>query len=275
MKVLIIGFVITFTAHPCFAYVPRAKTIIKKMTLNNGRRDYKIVREVSIEADEKQIRAREVWTVANGDKMKLEVSSLDPNQDWNFVVIYNKGQRKTLSAKGAVKSFKKSRDFFEPLFHDRYHKSLMRRMVQHRFIPDWTKDTPPPAYSKGKTLMTPEPYISLEPMEGSVSYAIGAKKSQSGGKSQTHLWVEQDSFLIKKGRLSSGAEFINSNFQTFTGGLKLPSEQTISWNNKVAKVKLLAVNRTKTNKKDFSFAKKTASSIPSEKLIKEFYSRFR
>lgn len=264
-----------FTVPQAQAYIPRAKTIVKKMTLNNGRREYRVVREVSLESLEKQIKLKETWTIANGDKMKVQVKSLDPNSPWQFAILYNSKNRKTMSASKKVKTFKKSSEFFEPLFHDRYHKSLTRRLVGYRFMPGWVKDTPPPGVNDGKTVMTPEPFIHLEPIEGSVSYAIGADKSSTGGKNPTQLWVEQDSFLIKKGRLGSQSEFVNTGYQRYTGGLRLPSDQTISWNNKVAKIKLLAVERTKTKKKDWSLKDKDSGSIPTDPLIKEFYSRFR
>lgn len=275
MKLILIIFLPFLFVAPAKAYIPRAKTIIKKMTLNNGRREYKIVREVTLQSADKQEKAREVWTVANGDKMKLVVNSLDSNNPWQFSILYGRKKRTTLTKGKKIKSFQKSKDFFEPLFHDRYHKSLTKRLIQHRFVPQWIIDTPPPAFAKGKTLMTPEPYISLEPVEGSISYAIGANTNQTGSKAQTQIWVEQDSFLIKKGRLSSSAEFVNSQFQTFSGGLKLPGEQRISWNDKTANIKLLAVERTRTKKKDWSLNQKTSGNIPSDKLIKEFYSRFR
>ncbi len=257
------------------AYIPRAETIIKKMTDNNGQRDYKVVREVDLSSPERKIKAREVWTIANGDQMKLEVSSLDSNNPWNFVILYSAKNRKTLSRKKSVKTFQKSNDFFEPLFHDRYHRSLLNRMVTYKFLPTWIKETNPPNYVDGQTKMTPEPFIQLAPMEGSVNYAVGAHSNSQGSQNQTMLWVEQDSFLIRKGRLQSDAEFVNSQFQTFVGGLKLPGEQQISWNDKVARVKLLTAERIKTSKNDWNLNSNQTGSIPTDPLIKEFYSRFR
>ena len=275
MKLYTILILILLLPLSAFSYVPRAKTIVQKMSNNNGSREYKIVREVQLESAEQKIKAREVWTVAHGDKMKLEVSSLDSNNPWKFVILYSKTKRETLSQKKQVKSFKKSADFFEPLFHDRYSRSLMNRLVGYQFIPEWVKNTPPPSLKEGQTTMTPEPFVQLSPMEGSVTYAIGSQSNSQGGKAQTRLWVEQDSFLIRKGRLRSRAEFANSKFQTFVGGLMLPGEQTISWGDKLARVKLLAAERTKASKKDWTLTSKDSGTIPTNPLVKEFYSRFR
>jgi len=257
------------------AYIPRAQTIVKKMSRNNGRREYTLVREVVLESREKQMKAREQWSVAHGDRMKLLVSSLDPNNPWSFEVLYSSKNRKTLSRKKVVKTFKKSPDFFEPLFHDRSYKSLMKRMVSYKFFPEWVSDTPPPAYTDGKTQMTPEPFIYLTPMEGTVNFAVGANSNSQGGNNLTRLWIEQDSFLIRKGRLRSQAEFVNTGYRSFVGGLRLPAEQTISWSDKVARIKLIKVERTKTKKKHWKLDEKSTGSIPSDPLIKEFYSRFR
>lgn len=268
-------FLCLFLSNPAMAYIPRAQTIVKKMTGNNGQNEYKIVREVDLSSPERKIKAREVWTVAHGDKMKLEVSSLDTTNPWHFSILYNSKNRKTLSRKKVLKTFQKSNDFFEPLFHDRYHRSLINRLIGYKFLPSWAKDSTPPNYVEGTTKMTPEPFIHLSPMEGSVNYAIGAQSNSQGSQNQTMLWVEQDSFLIRKGRLPSDAEFVNSQFQTFVGSLKLPGEQQISWNDKVARVKLLTAERVKTSKKDWQLDKSDDGSIPTDPLIKEFYSRFR
>ena len=270
---LFVGFFLLF--QPTQAYVPRANTIVKKMVSNNGRREYKIVREVKISSPERQLTTREVWTVAYGDKMKVHVSSTDPNNPWSFVILYSGKNRKTLSQNKNIKSFKKSPDFFEPLFHDRSSRSLMTRLVSYKFMPDWISTTPPPAYVDGKTKMTPEPFVRLTPMEGRVNYMIGSPNDTQGGSNQTLLWVEQDSFLIRKGRLRSKAEFVNNNYQSFSGGLKLPSEQLISWSDKVANVKVLTAERVRTKKKDWSLTAKDSGAIPVDGLIKEFYSRFR
>jgi hypothetical protein len=257
------------------AYIPRTKTIEEKMSRNNGRKHYKIVREVTLESRDKQIRAREVWSVAHGDRMKLEVTSLDSNNPWSFAILYSAKDRKTLSRKKAVKSFKKSPDFFEPLFHDRSSRSLLRRLIGHKFIPGWLEQSAEPTYEEGKTVITPEPFVSLAAMEGSVNYALGAASNSEGGNAQTQLWVEQDSFLIKKGRLRSQAEFVNTDFQSYPGGLTLPSEQQITWGDRVAKIKVLQAESTRIGKNSWTLDSSSAEELPSDPLVKEFYSRFR
>ena len=268
-------FLLLFSVHSLQAYIPRTKTIIKKMVRNNGRGEYKILREVLLESKKREIRIQEKWFVANGNKMKLEAKSLDPNDPWNFVIVYADKNRKTLSSRQKTKSFKKSREFFEPLFHYRKYQNMMEHLISHGFVPDWIQKVPPPRFSDGKTLITPEPFLSLEPLEGSVNYAIGPKQTVVGGKKPARLWVEQDSFVIRKARLSSKAEFINGPFQSFTGRLKLPSKQSIYWNNGVAHIQLLKVEKIRTKKRDWALKKTDQGNIPVDSLIKEFYTRFR
>ena len=50
------------------AYIPRTKTIIKKMVRNNGRGEYKILRKVLLESKNKEIQIQEKWFIANGNK---------------------------------------------------------------------------------------------------------------------------------------------------------------------------------------------------------------
>ncbi len=258
-----------------FAYVPRANTIVEKMVLNNGNGEYKVVREVTLQAENREIKLREQWVIAYGDKMRLEVTSLDSSNPWGFAVLFDEKQRKTLSSNKTIKAFKKSREFFEPLFHDRSSRSLTRRLIEQGFVPEWIQNTPPPTVADGKTVMTPEPFVRLEPSQGSVNYALGSPGNQISNHNQPLIWVEQDSFLITKMRLGSRAEITNTGYQTFTGGLKLPSEQVISWGNNVAKIKLLAVERSQVPSKQWTLSPQGLGVIPAEPLVKEFYSRFR
>lgn len=272
MKIFTLCFLLTI---PASAYVPRANTIIEKMVLNNGSGEYKIAREVTLTSAQKEFKIRELWTIAYGDKMRLEVSSLDSLNPWSFVILFSESKRSTLSSLKSPKTFNKSREFIEPLHHDRSSRSLTHRLIRLGFVPDWLPNAPAPTVQDNKTVMTPEPFVRLEPVGGSVSYAIGTTSSGLGGQNQPQLWIEQDSFLISKMRLGSKAEFTNSDYQSFPGGLKLPGEQIIVWDNSTAKIKLLSVERTKTSPQNWSLNGVRSELLPSDPLIKEFYSRFR
>ena len=229
------------------------------MVLNNGKKQYKILRKVLLQSGNKQVEVREKWLIANGNKMKLEVSSLDINAPWKFVIVYGTRNRKTLTNRQKIKSFKKSREFLEPLFHERNHEKMMRRLISHNFMPSWVTGLPPPRFSNNQTLITPEPFIFLEPLEGSVNYSIGASQTTSGGLGP-RLWVEQDSFVIRKIRLGSKAELINGPFQNFNDGLKLPEKQNVSWNKGVANITLLGVEKVSIKKSDWSLRKNRSGS---------------
>ena len=267
--------ILTAGLTPAEAYIPRTQTIVSKMVSKNGRRQYKIVRDIEIQSPDQTVNAREEWFVVFGDKMKVHVSSLDPNNPWNFSILYGASDRKTLTQKKNLKSFKKSPDFVEPLFHDRSSKSLMKRLIAHRFLPNWIQEAEAPSFQGGKTKMTPEPFVSLDPMEGRVTYKIGASKNKSGNGNKTFLWVDQDSFLLRKILTRSKAEFINKDYQNYAGGLHLPSLQEIHWNDRSAKVKTLSAKVTKTKATDWDPKKLPSGNIPESKLVKEFYSRFR
>lgn len=161
-------------------YIPRIDTIVKKMVRNNGRTPYKVVREITFEAGDNRLRARETWYIKNGEDMKLVVESTNPDDPWKFEIIYEKGKRQTVSSTGNVKKFERSEEFFESLFHDRFHKSLMKRMVGFKVLPDWAPKIEEPTYKDGKTKMTEEPFVRLEPTEGAVTYAIGAQQNADG-----------------------------------------------------------------------------------------------
>ena len=68
---------------------------------------------------------------------------------------------------------------------------------------------------------------------------------------------------------------MNNSFQSFSGGLHLPANQLISWNDRVARIKLISAEPVHVNGKDWSLTTQDAGSIPTDPLVKEFYSRFR
>ncbi len=259
---------------PARSYIPRSKTIVRKMTLNNGKKQYRILRKVLLQSENKQTEVREKWLIADSDQMKLEVSSLNLNRPWKFVIVYGPRDRKTLTSRKKTKSFKRSREFLEPLFHERNSGKLMKRLISLDFMPSWIWNSPPPNFSNNQTSLTPEPFIFLEPLEGAVNYSIGTNQTTSGGPGP-RLWVEQDSFVIRKIRLGSKTELLNGPFQSFSDGLKLPGRQSLSWNKGVAHITLLKVEKVNIRKKDWALEQTDQEPLPSDPLIKEFYSRFR
>ena len=277
MKFIILVFLSCVLVTPAKAYKLRLNTIVKQMIRNNGRKSpgYKIVREVSFEANGQSQSARETWWVKNGDRMKVQVESVDPAKPWSFEIVYNGGARQTLSSSNQVKSFKVSKEFFEPLFHDRSETSLKQRLVQFQFIPEWAKNLPAPDYVRGKTVMKDEKFIGLVPGTGAVSYLIGAPKNADGTPGHTHLWVEQDTFKISKGKLASKSEFTNKEFQDIDGGLKLPRTQVISWADRVARVRVITAEKKRLSSTDLALSTSKSTTVPDQPILKEFYSRFR
>jgi len=277
MRIFWILFLSLVTVLPAAqAYPLRVKTIVGKMSRNNGRQGYKILREVVFETKDDRIKARETWYVKNGDNMKVHVESADANNPWSFEILYKGNKRQTLSSSRKLKTFARSEEFFESLFHDRSSRSLMNRLVAFRFVPEWAKTLPAPDYVDGQTKMQDEPFVRIVPANGTVTYALGSNRNlASEGSSSTTLWVEQDSFLIQKGQLRSKSQFVNEDFQTVPGGLKLPKTQVISWGNRVARVNMLTAEPTPVGPKTLALKPKSTTEIPDNQVIKEFYSRFR
>jgi hypothetical protein len=100
------------------------------------------------------------------------------------------------------------------------------------------------------------------------------------------FWVEQDSFIIRKMRSPSGAEFQGDDYSTFSKNLWFPRSQTISFNGRTASIrvtKVLAQDLNAESRKlmEPSSLKAKGDSttvLPKSDLapvVAEFYKRFR
>jgi|GEM_PF-2281486 len=267
----------TSLSLPAQAYKLRLNTVVDKMIKNCGRsgNSYKIHREVSLEQNGRTIKVKEEWWVKNSQRMKVKVSSLEPQNPWSFEIVYNGDQRQTLSSSKNIKSYKISPEFFEPLFFERSSAGMLDRMEKFRFIPSWAKNIPRPNYSGGKTIMKDESFVGLAPSQGSVNYTYGAAKTTTGDPGSTFLFVEQDTWKITKAKLNSTSEFKNQGTQSVDGGLKLPRTQIVSWNDKAARLSLVSAKKVAISDAELSLNTGTSTKIPNVPVVREFYSRFR
>lgn len=267
-----------FAPNSSFGYLPRIKTIAAKAVKNNGRGVYEIKREVSLFQQESKINFSETWLVQHGDAMKLTAQGTnDDGSPWKFSVTYEKGKRKTTTAAGKEKIFSWSPFFTEPLFHYRSRESFMDRLIKLHFIPAWARNTPSLNVSSDNiTKFTAEEFVKLSRQQGRVNYELGSSVEKT--KSAPKMWLEQDSFLIRRAKLSGDTYLTNESFRSFSGNLKFPLLQSISWNDNTAKIKTTSVKRLKSAKvrKSIHASLKGQSAVlPKNKIVKEFFSRFR
>lgn len=248
------------------AYIPKLNTILGKMTANNGgTKTWVLKRTVTLKED--NVVAQETWTVANADLMKVRAEGTNPDGSaWAVEVLYKGGRRHTTTSEGNAQVFPLSAEFFEPLIHYRSARALMSRLSALQILPpNVSGDSSSPGFA------------NLDRYKGGVAYMLGALDSKNTLQ-PPRLWVEQDSFLIRKLRLGSQVEVEFDSYKDFEEKkIKQPELQTVFW-----KSTTVLIQNTSTQLLD---AKKTESALQIQKgmravlpvntNLKEFYSRFR
>lgn len=245
------------------AFVPKLSTVLGKMaSTTGGNKAFILKRTVTLK--EENAVAHETWTVAHADLMKLDAegTNLD-GSPWKFEILYKGGKRTTTSVEGKNQNFPLSPEFFEPLLHYRSSRALQSRLLAMQIVPNQS---------------TAEAgFMSLDRYKGGVAYIIGAQDSKNTLQ-PPRLWVEQDSFLIRKLRLGSQVEVEFDSFKDFEEGkIKQAELQTIFWKNATVIVQNTATQLVDQKKIEsaLKIQKDAKALLPQNTNLKEFYSRFR
>lgn len=255
-------FLITFFSS---AYVLKLSTILAKMTSSTGG-NHSFVLKRTVTLKEENTVANETWYIAHADLMKLDVEGTNPDgSSWRFEVLYKGGKRTTTSVEGKPQSFPLSPEFFEPLLHYRSSKALLSRLTAMQIVPAHVStDSNSPAF------------MNLDRYKGGTAYVIGAQDSKNTLQ-PPRLWVEQDSFLIRKIRLGSQVEVEFDSFKDFEEGKTKEAElQTLYWKNSTVNIQNTSTQMVEQKKVEpFLKMQTTKATLPQNVNLKEFYSRFR
>lgn len=259
-------FLTFFVSVSAQAYIPKLNTILSKMTANNGgTKAWVLKRTVTLKED--NVVAQETWTVANADLMKLRAEGTNSDGSaWSVEILYKGGRRHTTTSEGNTQVFPLSAEFFEPLIHYRSSRALMSRLSAFQILP--------PTVSGDTTSPT---YVNLDRYKGGVAYMLGALDSKNTLQ-PPRLWVEQDSFLIRKLRLGSQVEVEFDSYKDFEEGkIKQPELQTVFWKNTTVLVQNTSTQLLEPKKAEaaLQIQKGLRAVLPDNANLKEFYSRFR
>ncbi len=252
-----------FFVSTTHAFVPKLSTVLGKMASGTGGNKAFILKR-TVTLKEENMVAHETWYVAHADLMKLEVEGTNTDgSPWKFEILYKGGKRITTSVEGKSQSFPLSPEFFEPLLHYRSSRALQSRLLAMQIVPSHST--------------TEAGYMNLDRYKGGVAYVLGAQDSKNTLQ-PPRLWVEQDSFLIRKLRLGSQVEVEFDSFKDFEEGkIKQAELQTIFWKN--ATVLLQNTSTQLVDQKKIEGAlkiqKESKALLPHNTNLKEFYSRFR
>lgn len=265
MKSILIFTALAFCS-PTWAHIPKLNTILSKVAgTTGGAKGLIIKRTLNLKDD--NLTAEETWYIANADLMKVDVSGNNSDgSKWSFEILYKDGKRFTSTIEGGVKSFPQSAEFFEPLLHYRSSRALLSKLISLQIVPP-----------TAATAVNQDHFVSLDRLKGSVIYVFGASESKSA-QPPPQMWVEQDSFVIKKVRMGSQVEAEFDAYKDYEEGkIKQADTQKIFWNNITLTLQNTSLQLVAPEKlsAQFKIQKGDVAKLPDNEKLKEFYSRFR
>ena len=266
-----------------WGYVVKNSTALSKMAENSGSGVYLLEQDVQFTQDSMlssnsghetgmhELSLKEQWLVFDDSHMKLTV--IGPGIRWSYV--YENGNRyQILSSGKKVRPI--SDQFVEKLFHFRKHE-LLEKALQ----------------SLGIQVLKPDDQPKLSRQGGVVTLAFGAGNdgstmdvtNEGAPTDRPILFLEQDQFVLRKLRLSTGAEMTAEHYMQYPRGLQFPKNRTIHWTQKLGTQKTEKTVSLQTLHVQAKFEKKPTLNLePSQgalldsamqTLVEEFYSRFR
>jgi hypothetical protein len=263
-----------FLGSSAWAHIPKMNTILTKVAANSGGTNGLIIKR-TVTLKEDNVTAEELWHIANADLMKVDVSGTNSDgSKYSFDILYKDGKRVTSTTSGGLKSFQLSGEFYEPLLHYRSMRALLSKLISMQLVPTWAGS---PAQ---------ENFITLDRLKGSLVYVLGAGEAKNT-QAPPQLWIEQDSFVIRKVRLGSQIEVEFDNIKNYgkedekgrpaQPKIYQPDLQTIYWKNTTVLVQNTSVQLVPVAKITplFKMEKAGVAQLPENVNLKEFYSRFR
>ena len=280
----ILGLLTLCFSVSAIASIPTASTILGRYTHNNGKASYIIEQEVQFQTDTEQYVLREKWLVENANSMYLIVGSDQSGAGAaHMEVLYHEGRRIYFDNLGTVKSAGLSSEFIEPFMFYRSARGLLDALQSAKVMPS--------SFGLEKSRITkletfrpaPENLVQLSRSGGVITYQLGEPTPPTVEKLNPGFWVEQDAFNFRRLRFPSQAEVVADKHAQFAGGLHLPRERTINWDNHSALIRVLSVKiLPKSQRAWFSANYLTghagaaqALKLPASQQVTEFYSRFR
>ncbi len=266
------------------AAIPTASTILGRYTHNNGKSSYIIEQEVQFQTDSEQYVLREKWLVESATSMYLIVGSDQTGAGAaHMEVLYHDGRRVYFDNQGTVKSAGLSSEFVEPFMFFRSARGLLDALQAAKVMPSSFGLEKQHIGKLESYKPQPENLVQLSRTGGVITYQFGELTPPNVEKLNPGFWVEQDAFNFRRLRFPSQAEVVADKHAQFAGGLHLPRERTITWDNHSALIRVLSVKiLPKSQRAWFSTNYLTghagpaqALKLPASQQVTDFYSRFR
>ncbi|MDE0518356.1 MAG: hypothetical protein OXH36_02185, partial [Bdellovibrionales bacterium] len=258
------------------AYIPTYSMILSHLAESQGKGGYLIEQEVFFKEGTEPLFLKEIWWIASSQEIRLDVVS---------------AKKKSLRKKDTPKSSDLYLRFLyqggKKIFRDENNK------LQRRPLSPYHLEKPFHLRSEEKlrklfSLWRAAPYQVPERKEGQGSDSFARLNRKGGviqyqiGKSLSYVWLEQDEFVIRSWKWSSGESLDAGDYKLYPGSLFYPSYKIFRQNGMTVSMQTQKVQRWKVNKKQIRvkvLSKKNTlpdhlSSVDQDQ-IREFYRKFR
>jgi len=259
MKTVMVLTIVQWFCAFSYGFVLPLDTVLNKTVALSGNQIFSIDQDVIFKFGSADYVIKENWLIEGDKNLKLVATGQGPLKDlFRLVVIYNSKSKTVMFGKNKHSELVLS-DFFE-------------RYLSIRSIDSFKN------YLKWLSIA---PLMRLSRADGSTAFAIGEPSDPDIGKPQ--LWIDQDTFQIRKLRFLSEAEVSFEDYAVYGKKISIPRTKKVSWGDHSILIKVRNVS-TKTGASLSSFYPQTLNQ-PSEDLlaskggiglvIQDFYKRFR
>lgn len=268
-----------------WAYIPPYWMIMSRTAESHGKGMYMIDQDVIFPGEAEPYIVNEKWYVLSEGNLRVEVTGRRELQGKiNLVYIYDENRRHFIDEAGQRKALRTPGEFFEPLFHFRFSKSIKPYLVAQKIAPAESLKSEPHKYNPKETGAPPEEnFLRLGRIDGTVAYVIGLPTLPNNENQNPGLWIEQDQFTVRQVRYPSQLKVTAKRYETFSQGFKFPREREVQFNNATIRIVTNSVNgiassgenKGRVQSSSLAGLKDFKAQLPDEKLIRSFYSTVR
>lgn len=258
------------------AFIPPLKMILSRTADNSGLGVYSIEQEVKFTDGNQDALIKESWFIENERTMKVHVQGLKELKGLNLTYLYLNAQKWT-KKNNQKEQIAIPEEFIEKWNHFRTGDALLSSLLNFKILPEdffQKKELKPKSANE-------DAFLKLSRTQGVIAYSLGDNKNyeQSPGR----LWIEQDFFVIRKLRFTSGTEVYFDNYKTYSKDLHFPRERLLKWGSNLVQIKTLSVSSKPSNSASLFSSQSLDSNNQSDILfnhplksqIEDFYTRFR
>ncbi len=258
MKTVMVLTIVQWFCNFSYGFILPLETVLSKTVALSGNQIFSVEQDVLFKFGAEDFVIRETWLIEGDKNLQLTAVGLGTLKDsFRMITIYNGKSKTTLFGKTKQTQLTNS-DFFEKYLSVRSAESFKNYL----------------------NLLSIQPAVRLSRASGASAFAIGEISPPETSKPQ--LWIDQDSFQVRKLRFLSQSEVSFEDYETF-GKLPYPKTKKVSWGEHTATIKVRQVT-TKVKANLASFYPQNLDQ-PSEVLltskgdvglvIEDFYKRFR